>query len=103
MVVTRLELHHICVCCSLKLLVLIKALFGILVEGLQVRNLGTLLEEVREVQIQLANEHAKLSTPVSNVVHSDNVVVHELEDTTNAVSLNGRTQVADMHVLRNVW
>ena len=37
------------------------------------------------------------------MVHSDNIVAHELEDTTNAISLNGRAQVADMHVLGNVW
>ena len=37
------------------------------------------------------------------MVHSDDIIAHELEDTTDAISLNGWAQVADMHVLRNVW
>ena len=85
-------------CCSLELLIIIKALLRILVEGLQVGYLWTLLEEVREVQIQLTDEHAKLGSPVSDMVHSDNIVAHELEDTTYAISLDGRAQVADKEV-----
>ena len=51
MVVTRLKLYDIGVCSSFELLVLVEALLSILVEGLQVRYLGTLLEEVGEVEI----------------------------------------------------
>ena len=89
MVITRLELNDISVCSSLEILILIKALLSILVEGLQVGYFGTLLEEVGEVEIQFTDKHAKLCAPVTNVVHSDDIIAHELEDTTDAISLNG--------------
>ena len=89
MVITRLELNDISVCSSLEVLILIKALLSILVEGLQVRYLGTLFEEVWEVEIQFADKHTKLCAPVTNMVHSDDIIAHELEDTTDTISLNG--------------
>ena len=103
MIITRLELNDISVCSSLEVLILIKALFSILVEGLQVGYFGTLLQEVGEVEIQFTDKHAKLCAPVTNVVNSNDIIAHELKDTTDAISLDGRAQVADMHVLCNVW
>ena len=89
MLITRLKFNDISVCSSLEVLILIKALLSILVEGLQVGYLGTLLEEVGEVEIQFTDKHAELCAPVTNVVHSDDIIAHELEDTTDAIPLNG--------------
>lgn len=100
--ITRLKSDDVFLRDLLEGLILIKSLLGSLVEGLEITDVWLLLNEIREVVVQLLDQHSKLSAPVSNVVDSLDVVTKELKDPTNAVSLDGGPQVSHVHVLRNV-
>lgn len=100
--VTRLKLHNILVSLGFELGVRVKSLLRILIEGLQIRNIWRVREEVREVLRQLLNEHTKLGAPVTDVIYSVHLVAEVLEDSANTVALDGATQVTNMHVLGDV-
>jgi len=100
--VSSLKLHHVCAGTCLEFRLGIKSLLGVLVECLQVGDLWGLVEEVGEGIIKLRNKHAELCTPVSHMVVTDHIMSEELENTTNTVSLNSRTQVTHMHVFSDI-
>lgn len=102
MVVTSLKFDNIGIGSRLESLLLVEALFGILVKGLQVGDFGRLFQEVGEAFIQFSDKHPKLGAPVAHVVDPEDLVAQELKDATDAVALNGRTQVTDVHVFRDV-
>ena len=89
MFVSTLQLDDIGVCSGLKSLISIESLLCVLVECLQIGDLGCTLQEVREVKIQLSNKHTELGAPVTHVVDTEHFVAEELEDTADRVSLDG--------------
>lgn len=101
--VARLQLDDIGMGSVLELLIRVEALLGILVEALKVSDLGRGGKEVGEVKIELSDEHAELGTPVTHVVHTENIMSLELKDAANTVSLDSGAQVTHMHVLGDVW
>ena len=102
MLITRLKLDNVGVGKSFELWISIEALLRVLVESLQVSNLWRGGQEIGEADVKLTNEHAELSAPVTNVVYAHHIVALELEDAANAITLNGRAQVTNVHVLSDV-
>lgn len=100
--ITRLKTDHIFLRGLLKGLILIEPLLSSLIESLKITDVRLLLNEVREVVIELLYQHSKLCSPVTHVVDSLHIVTKELEDSANAISLNGGPQVTDVHVFGNV-
>ena len=102
MVVTSLKFDNIGIGSRLESLFLVEALFGILVKGLQVGNLGRLFQEVGEAFIQFSDKHPKLGAPVAHMVDPEDLIPQELKNAADTIALNGRTQVTDVHILRDV-
>lgn len=100
--ITRLQLDDIGVGKCLELWISIEALFSVLVERLQVRNLWRAAQEVGEANVELTDEHTKLSTPITDMIVTKHIIAHVLKDAANAISLDCRTQVTNVHVLSNV-
>ena len=67
----------------------VEPLLGFLIKCLQVGNVWRVLDEVREVLVQFLNQHSKLSTPISNVVDSPDIMAQILEDSADAIALDG--------------
>lgn len=88
MLVTTLQFDDIIVRCCFKLWVTIESLFSVLVERLQVTDLGWVVEEVREVQVEFTDQHTELSAPITNVIDALHVEAHELKDAANTVTLD---------------
>lgn len=99
---TRLQLDHVSLSASLEFLLIIEALFGTLVKGLQVGDVGLLIDKVREVVVELSNQHTELGAPVAHVIHTVHLVSKELENPADTVTLNSRAQMANVHVLSDV-
>ena len=102
MFITRLKLDDVGMCNGLKLFILIEALLCSLVEGLQISDFWGRVEEVGESKIKFTNKHTELSTPVAGMVDTQNIETLGLEKTANAITLNSRAQMADVHVLCDV-
>ena len=102
MFITGLKFDNIGMCNGLELFILIEALLCSLVEGLQVSDFRGRVEEVGESKIKFTNKHTELSTPVTGMVDAQHIETLGLEKTANAITLNSRTQMADMHVLSDV-
>ena len=86
----------------LEVLFRVEALLGFLVKSLQVRNIRRVREEVREVLVQLLDQHTKLRAPVAHVVHTVNLVAEVLEDAANTIALNCGAQMAHVHIFGDV-
>ncbi|MNM49653.1 hypothetical protein D3C81_606610 [compost metagenome] len=76
----------------------VEAFFRRAVEVFQVRQLVA----GDRVFLQVGHQHAELGTPVADVVLADDVVAQELQHARNAVTDDGRAQVADVHFLGQV-
>lgn len=61
----------------------VKPLFGSLVESLEVRDVGRRVDEVRERVVKFGNKHTELGSPISNVVHTVDLVAKELKNAAN--------------------
>ena len=81
MLITRLELNNVVFSAFLEVLVVIKALFSILIKSLEVSNIGRVFHKVREVVIELGDQHSKLGSPVTDMVNTVNFVAEEFKDT----------------------
>ncbi len=79
---------------------LVEALFRCAIELLQV---GQLAFRRRRFFLEVSQQHAELGAPVADVVLPDHLVAEVLEHTTDGVTNNGRAQVANMHLFRQVW
>jgi hypothetical protein len=99
---SALEFDHISLGSLLELLISIESLLRVLVECLQISDLNLLVQPVRERDVKLTNQHAELSTPVTHMAHSVDVPVKELEAATDTVTNNGRSQMANVHVLGDI-
>jgi len=75
--ITLLELDDIFMCDFLEVFLRIESLLGALVENNQVLNWRWLLQEVGKLIIELCNKHAKLSSPITQVIHAEDVVPEE--------------------------
>ena len=73
------------------------------VEGLQVANGRRDGRIVGKLVAEVSDEHAELGAPVADVVESEDVVADELEQAADAVADDCRAQVADVHLLGDVW
>lgn len=98
-----MQLYHVCLSQLFEIFIRVKALFGILIERLEICNVRLLLNKVREIIVKFLNKHSKLCSPVSYVVYSQYFVSEEFKDSADAVALNGRPQVSNVHVFSNVW
>ena len=85
-----------------EVLLRVKSLLRILVERLEVRNVWSIRQEVREVLAQLLNQHSELGAPVADVIDTLDLVAEVLEYTANAVTLNRTAEMTDVHVFGNV-
>ena len=52
--------------------------------------------------LKVGDQHAKLGSPVADVVHTLHRVAKELQDASNGITDDGGTQVAHVHLLRDV-
>jgi hypothetical protein len=55
----------------------VESLLGTLVEHYQVLNVRRVIEKVRELIIELSNQHAELCAPISQVVHAEDIMPKE--------------------------
>ena len=95
--IAALQLHNVFACGIGKGRVFVKAHFGGAVKLLQIRQLERGI--VFLLLDQISDQHAKLRTPVADVVLADNVVAHKFQYARNAVADDAGTQVADVHFL----
>jgi len=102
MLITTLQLNYVCVGGSLEQLLLVESFLCILVESLQVGDLRLCFKKIWKLVIELGNKHAELSAPVTDVVRAEDFVAQKLKNTADTVTLNGRPQVAYMHIFSNV-
>jgi hypothetical protein len=102
MLITTLQLNNVCVGGSLEQLLLVESFLCILVESLQVGDLRLSFKKIWKLVIELGNKHAELSAPVTDVVRAKDFVAQKLKNTAYTVTLNGRPQVAYMHIFSNV-
>mmetsp|Transcript_15817 Transcript_15817/g.45095 ORF Transcript_15817/g.45095 Transcript_15817/m.45095 type:complete len:390 (-) Transcript_15817:12-1181(-) len=88
----------------LEVLVVIESLLRGLVECVQVADIRHLaaLHEVRVRLLHVLDQHAKLGAPITDMVQPVNLVAAELQDPAQGLPQDGRPQVADMHLLRDV-
>ena len=101
-VLARLQLDNVRVRSGFELWVLIEALLCILVERLQVTDLRWIVQKVREVQVKLSDGHTELGAPITDMIDTVHFVAEEFEDATCAVTLDGRSQMANVHILCDV-
>lgn len=83
-------------------ILIIESLLRVNVEDFKVSNSWLFLHEIRELIEKLSDQHAKLSTPVTQVVNSLNTMPLVLKDSAGSFSLESRSQVTHMHVLCDV-
>ena len=62
-------------------LILIKLLLCLLVEYGQIFNRGRVILKIGRNVLQMSNQHAKLSAPITHVVNTKYFMTTELEDT----------------------
>ena len=55
------------------------------------------------IYLEMSNEHAKLSAPISNVIDPENIVTKKLQQSTDSVSDDGGPEVTHVHLLGDVW
>jgi hypothetical protein len=102
MLITTLQLNDVGVSGCLEQFFLVESFLRVLVKSLQIRDLGLFLEEVWKSFVKFCDQHAKLGTPVANVVDTEDFIAQKFKNAANTVTLDGRSQVADMHILRNI-
>ena len=96
--IARLQLDHQATRALGEVFGFVETAFGGAVEVFQVRQLVA----GGRGFLQVGQQHAELSTPVADVVLTNDGVTEELENTGHAVANDGRTQVADVHLFGQV-
>ena len=90
-----MQLHNVFACGVGEGRVFVKAHFGGAVKLLQIRQLKRGI--VFLLLNQISDQHAKLRTPVADVVLTDDSVAHKFQHARNAVADDAGTQMADVH------
>mmetsp|Transcript_14315 Transcript_14315/g.27791 ORF Transcript_14315/g.27791 Transcript_14315/m.27791 type:complete len:437 (-) Transcript_14315:1146-2456(-) len=101
--VATLELDDLETGLLLELLRRIKGLFGRLVKCIKIRNCGSAFQVVGVVVAHVGKEHTELGAPITNVVDALDIMTLEGEHTAKNLTNDCRAQVANMHLLGNVW
>jgi len=100
--VSTLELHDVLTSTELEGFFAVVAFLGVLVEFREILNVRHFLEEVGEGIVEFSDEHTELSSPIADVVVAEYLQALELENTAHAVTLDGGSQVTNMHVFSNI-
>jgi len=100
--VSTLELHDVLTSTELEGLFIVVAFLGVLVEFCEILNIGHLLKEVGEGIVELSDEHTELSSPITNMVVAEYLKALKLENTAHAITLDGGSQVTNMHVFSDI-
>ena len=86
-----------------EIFIFIESLFWILIESLKIRDVWLLLNKVWIVFLKLLDKHTELSSPITNVINSMDIVSLIFEYSADTITLNGWSQMTNMHVLGNIW
>mmetsp|Transcript_35077 Transcript_35077/g.99800 ORF Transcript_35077/g.99800 Transcript_35077/m.99800 type:complete len:423 (+) Transcript_35077:378-1646(+) len=99
-----LQVHDSALRSALEVLVVVEALLGRLVEGVEVRDVWHLpaLHEAGVRLLHVLDQHPELSAPIAHVIQPVHLVTTKFEDPAEGLAQNGRSQVADVHLLRDV-
>jgi len=100
---TRLQVHDSEPGLLLEHLIVIESLLRSLVELLQIADIGKFVLEVGIHLLHVLDEHAKLGAPIADVVEPVHLMSAKLQDSACRLANDGRTKMANVHLLRNVW
>ena len=82
--------------------IVIEANLGIFVELCQIGNVRRILTEIRILIFEMRDQHAELSSPITDVIQTYDFVTTKLQDTRYGITNHTGTKMTDMHVLCDV-